>query len=751
MSRKTFTAITWLLVGLVIGAIVSRLWQGGLVDTLLVAAIVLFVVSLAARSDNARQKIIEPSSIPVPAVTVAQHATAMPLAESFDASKHVLLVQRGNKIILRLQNIARLQFVEFALSVPSWFSLPTRSPSPSTPSTPAPSLMTVVRRFIRAHPRRASLLVLTFWLMIFVLLLLLEMSRTADYTIVVILWLVAMAGYAVAVVPIMSLRAKRSRVRVPFGLGDCFVANCAPRNDISRLPIVLIMLGIVLLALALRLWQVDSIPFSLGGDEASQGLESLRVIRGETTSPFVTGWYSVPTMSFFFNSITLRIFGATILGLRLPWVFVGTATVLITFGLVARLAGMRIGLLSAGLLAVYHYSIHFSRLGSNQIADPFFVALALFFLYRARARRQPFDWMMLGAASAGSLYFYAGARLTILIVLAAIGYEFLRDRRNFWRTHRRGLLIALGSFLIVGGPMLLYALRFPEDYNSRINQVGIFQNGWIELAKQATGQSVPELVFDQFRRAALAFNFYPDRTVWYGLRTPLLDPIFGVLFLLGLCYATVRVLLPRGDRRLFPMVAWWWGAIILGGMLTESPPSSMRLVTLTVPVCFFIALALWKIFRLAKKAMAGVPVNTLLLASFMLFSGISLKTYFVDYTPQRIYGSVRAEMATTIAPILRDLAPNHHFYFVGAPYMYWGFATLPFLVPDADVTDLADPITSPTSLKLVSVDQGMVFIFVPERAPELRFVQQAFPQGRLGEIHSAVNDELLALLYIVER
>jgi hypothetical protein len=146
-----------------------------------------------------------------------------------------------------------------------------------------------------------------------------------------------------------------------------------------------------------------------------------------------------------------------------------------------------------------------------------------------------------------------------------------------------------------------------------------------------------------------------------------------------------------------------------------------------------------------------VPVNTLLLASFVLFSGISLKTYFVDYTPQRIYGSIRAEMATTIAPILRDLAPMHHFYFVGAPFMYWGFATLPFLVPDANATDIADPITSPTSLNLVSVDQGMVFIFVPERAPEVRFVQQALPQGRLEELRSLVNDELLALLYITEK
>lgn len=725
MSRKNFSATTWLVIGLVIGALVARFWQGGLIDTALAIIVVVGIILFALRTKQT-------DSLP------DNHPSSLPLAESFDPNRHLIFARRDDRIVVRLQNIGRWQFVELALAVPSWF-LPARegrdlegfSAAKQPPNLPG--LLSLANQFRREHRRRATAILVAFALIFIVVLLLLAMPITADFTFVVILWLAAMVAY----VGVIAQPAKSG------------FALSLPRIHSPTLRVPFTLIALIILAFALRIWQLGTIPFSLGGDEASQGLEALRVMNGDIRSPFITGWYSVPTMSFFFQSISLRLLGATITALRLPWVLVGTLTVLVSFGLVTRLAGVRIGLLTAALVAVYHYHIHFSRLGSNQIADPLFIALAFFFLYRALARRRAIDWMLAGAATAAALYFYAGARLTMILVLAVVGYEFLRDRCHFWRTHRAGLMIALGSFFIVAAPMLQFALRFPDDFNSRVNQVGIFQNGWIELAKQATGQSTPELLFDQFRRAALAFNFYPDRTVWYGLRQPLLDPIFGMLFLLGLGFATVSIFLPRGDRRLFPMVAWWWGATILGGMLTESPPSSMRLVTLTVPVCFFIALAAWKIIRLARQAIVGVPVNALMLITFGVFAAISIKTYFVDYTSQRIYGSVRAEAATTLAPVLRELSPTHRFYFVGAPFMYWGFATLPYLVPNAQVVDVQEPITSPPT-KWFSADIDVVFVIVPERAPELTFIQQAFPQGHLEEIHSSANDQLLALLYIVD-
>ena len=516
----------------------------------------------------------------------------------------------------------------------------------------------------------------------------------------------------------------------------------------QRHPLFLLA-GILLLALLLRVPALETIPHTLAGDEASQGLEAVRVLEGELRNPFTTGWYSVPTLGFFFNSISLRLLGISTGALRLPWALVGSATVLVTFFLVLRLQGTALALVTAALLATYHYHIHYSRLGSNQIADPLFLALTLLFLFRGLDRRRAGDWFLSGAVAALALYFYAGARFTPVVVLATLSYYFLRRPRTFWQRHRRGLPIMLAAFLVVGAPMLQFAIRFPDLFNARVNQVGIFQSGW--FANELTlGYTPLQLLWDQFRRAALAFNYYPDRRPWYGLPGPLLDPAFGVLFLLGLGYATVTMWGNDHEKRRAPLVFWWWGGILLGGMLTESPPSSQRLITVSVPVTYFIALAGQQILYLLDRAFRNVPRRALAAFVVLAFAAVSLKTYFIDYTPQRIYGGIRAEMATDIAPLLRQLDDEYVVYFVGAPWMYWEFATIPFLAPAVEGRDVEEPLAEFLRPDPIPPGRGALFVLLPERRDEIQALQEAYPEGEPAELRAtATDDRLMAILYFI--
>jgi 4-amino-4-deoxy-L-arabinose transferase-like glycosyltransferase len=561
------------------------------------------------------------------------------------------------------------------------------------------------------------------------------MDRLDNYLSVTILWLLAILLFLSAVAPPdTQLGISRARLR---------------RLWAEQRLLLLTVGNILLLALIVRLWQVHVLPFTLSGDEASQGLEAVRVINREIRNPFTTGWLGVPTMSFFFNSLTIRLFGADLLGLRLPWVFVGTATVLITFFLVKRLKGTALALLVMALLATYHYHIHYSRLGSNQIADPMFLALSLLLLYRGLDRRNWLDWALCGTVAGLAFYFYAGARLTPVVIITVLGYLFVLNPRDFLQKHSAGLLVAVAAFLITAGPMIQYAVLFPDDFNARINQVGIIQSGWLEREVEIRGGGVVAILFDQFQRAALAFNYYPDRTVWYGLRQPLLDPFFGAVFLLGLLYGTLRLIGRPADERLAPMVAWWWGGMVLGGMLTESPPSSQRLITLAVPVCFFIGFMLWEMVQLGAKGMARFPKRPLLVIAAVAFALVSLHTYFIDYTPQRIFGGPHAALATEIAPRLNELSSDHTFYFVGAPWMYWGFATLPYLVPDAQATDILEPMRTPIDPEFSEPGRGQVYIFHPARRSEISYVNHTFPNGQVEEVYSPADGSLWGILYIV--
>jgi len=565
-----------------------------------------------------------------------------------------------------------------------------------------------------------------------------RMSAADGYTAVFLLWLLAGALYVAAFAP------ESDRLSGFFARWN------------SARPLLLAVGALGLAAFLLRFWRVGQIPFNLAGDEGAQGLEAVRVLDGLLRNPFATGWLGVPTLSFFFNSWSIRLFGQNVFGLRFPWVIVGAATVVVVFFLVRRLVGARLAWATAVILATYHYHIHFSRLGSNQIADPFFMALALLFLYRGLDKNSKLDWALAGVAAALGLYFYAGARLVPVVILGLLGYLFLRRPRPFWRENHQGMAVALGAFLIVAAPMVQYAIRFPEDFNARLNQVGIIQSGWLEREVALRGVGMVPILWEQAQRALLAFNYYPDRTVWYGLPGPLLAPFWGILFLVGMGYALLRLWGRLAKPRYAPMVAWWWGGMTLGGVLTESPPSSQRLITLAVPVSFFLAVALWEGSRLITAVLTP-HLSSRWLTDVLLFVGVglfalsSLNTYFVEYTPQRIYGGSNAELATLIAPELREYSQTHSFYFVGAPWMYWGFATLPYLVPTVTARDIVDPVVDPAAAAAFGgkPGEGVVFVFHSARLPEVALFEQAFPAGRREEIHSPVDGRLLGILFVV--
>ncbi|HTP10686.1 MAG TPA: glycosyltransferase family 39 protein [Anaerolineae bacterium] len=519
------------------------------------------------------------------------------------------------------------------------------------------------------------------------------------------------------------------------------------------------------LALALRVINLDTIPPTLGGDEGSQGVEALKILHGQLINPFVTSWMSVPTMSFFFNTLTVGPLGNTTFALRLPWALIGTATVLIVFALTRRLKGLALGLMTGALLAAYHYHIHFSRLGSNQVADAFFMAAAFFFLYRAYDEGGMINWVMAGIVAGLAQYFYAGARFVTIMVGVTMLYFIVRERWAFVRTHWRGMIVAGAAFIISAGPMLQYAVVHPDEYNGRLNMVGIFQNGWLNLAENLWHQSPAQLLIDyQLKRAALAYNAYPDPTYWYGSPRPLFDGLWAILFLLGMGYGLSRPL----DRRLFPMLIWWWGAIILGGMLTENPPSSQRLITSAPPAVFFVALAIWKIGQISERVLRvrGAPTpegaapprskaRRLLLpalgaALIAVLCWVSVEYYFVDYTPSRVYGNYTAVTADALARYAKaQLDPaRDRMVFFGAPQMYIDFGSIKYLVPDVAGQDVADPLTAPFDPKILPDDKRPVFIFMPFRLNELAFVQQTYPHGTVEQLVSPIPGATEPLLTV---
>jgi hypothetical protein len=544
-------------------------------------------------------------------------------------------------------------------------------------------------------------------------------------------WLLGLAGLLVAFLPGDAL----ARLREWAARGRALLRPGAP----GQLALVLLV-GVIVLAAAVRMIGLETIPVNLGGDEGTQGVYAREFlsVNGQppiNTNMFITGWFSVPTMSFLYNSFGLRLFGdSSVYGLRFPWALMGLLSVVCTFLLVRELWHDNwLALLAAFLLAVNHYHVHFSRLGSVQVADSFFIAAALWLYVRGERTRGIMNFVLCGLLMGLSLYFYFGARV-IGLVLGVYGLYRLFTVRGYFSAYRNAVLaLGLVAFL-TAFPLLRFFEIHPDQFMSRYNQVGIIPSGWLAREVVVTGKTENQLWWDQFRKSIGAFNYTWDPTYWYKPDRPLLDTLTGVAFVLGGALVLWRI-----RRSSYLLIAAWFGlSLTIGWILTENPPSSMRMVVIAPAVAIIAAVAVWELGR----ALLRVWPDLLIYAGplfVVVVAFLNLYFYFMQYTPKAVYGNPTAEVATLLS---RDLAQqpdnNYRVYFFGAPAMYFNIGSIQYMVPQAIGQDVTEPLTAPQLPPGYVVDQRALFVFLPQRAGELAFVQQALPDhGAAGCLFDA--------------
>ncbi len=490
---------------------------------------------------------------------------------------------------------------------------------------------------------------------------------------------------------------------------------------------VLAVVGCTLLALLLRLARLGTVPYVISGDEASMGLEAVNVLEGRLGNPFVTGWLSHPTLYFFMLAGPVAVLGRNAWGLRLLSPLVGTLAVPAIYFLARRLLDRRVALAGMALLAFSHLTIHFSRLGINNIYDPLFGLAAFFFLVRGLQEGRLIDFALSGAALALAQFFYMGARLLPVMVAA---FLLLWWKLQPGRQRLLGSTAVLGgSFLLTGAPLFRFFLQHPDDFLARIRIVGIIQSGWLRSEQQVTGKTALELLWDQLRKSLLAFNYTVDPTSWYAASIPYLDFVSAILFVLGL------VVLLRHWRRMGNLVvnAWFWPCLLIGGMLVENPPSSARFVIFMPAVCLIAAMGLVALLDILGKLLSIPPpwLNRALLAVLVLVALLNVNFYFLQYTPSGAFGGLNTEVGTRLGEYLHGQEPGSQVYFLGPPRMWVGYATIPFLAPGMVLADVEQPLAGPPVPPLGPGDT--FFIALPERAGELRWVQEAYPRGAMEE------------------
>lgn len=592
-----------------------------------------------------------------------------------------------------------------------------------------------------------------------------------DYSLSILLWLASLVLFCAAFVPFpRPLRNPRQFTRS--------VQHAIRRHHRYAAEFALVV-GLVVVGLLLRVWDLGNIPANLSGDEGTQGMWAVDVLEGRLRNPFATGWFTVPTMSFFVQAASLRLFGYSVAGLRTVSALTGTATLVFTYLFARRNLGRRIALFALSALTFNHYHIHFSRLASNQIADPFFMVLTLWLLseglrrttdkkpvartdsqHITRNTQHTTAWFLAAGLTIGlSWYGYFGSRLIVLVVATYVFTQTLLDR-GFLRRNARSLTLMTVMALMAASPLLLHYLDFPGNFSARFNQINFFR--WLdnELARP-DHDGVFTLVVRQVWRSISAFNYTRDPTFWYGAQIPLLDFISGILFALGVVAA-----ISQWRRSVMRLILYWFAfAIIFGWVMTENAPSSMRVVIVAPAIALLVALGLDQLLILAQWTIGGsreqwnwVAVTLLAVAALL-----NVQYYFIVYTPARFYGNPTAETATVFARYLHDDSVASRYavkpaigedqesqpfvYFYGPPFLYYDFGTIQFIARDVSGVDVPPKDQDPEFR--TQVLGPTLFFVLRERLDELPTIQARYPNGQLREFFSKANGRLMFVIYEV--
>jgi 4-amino-4-deoxy-L-arabinose transferase-like glycosyltransferase len=562
-------------------------------------------------------------------------------------------------------------------------------------------------------------------------------SAGASYVLPFVLWILTMGLYLAPFAQVPSWIWRRTGFR---GMLEW------SRTHSAELGTVLLL---VVVAFLFRVYAVGSIPYSVGEDEALLGLRAAEFLDGTRTDMFAPSErHAGSSLAHFSLALPLALLGRTITGLRTLAVLAGTASVLLTYLLARQLLGRQTALVSAFFLAAQHYHLHFSRLGSNYIFDTLFTPLLAYLLVRGLQRQRPGSFAAAGLTLGVAQYFGSGARMLPVLLVTVVAYLALA-RRDLLRANLTNFgILGLGAVLAFL-PLGMYEIGYHGDGNGsllgRVPQASLFHAGWLASEMQQSGKSALQILGDGFLRSSLAFNYFTDRSHWYRSSIPFLDPASAVLFVMGLITAMRHVSRNVGY---FLVVAWFWLAVILGGMLTVLPPASERMVIVTPALAVLVALGFTQLVECGKIVAAWfVPVSRVFpfMVTVVLMS-INGGYYFLNYAPTRVYGNPTDELMTRLSRELDISQKDGKVYFFGAPVVFYESAAVPrFLTPDLEGVDVSEHWTG--DLSFVDTSRKAWFVFLPERLDELDVVRAEYPGGVEVPAYSSADGRLLYVLY----
>ncbi len=362
----------------------------------------------------------------------------------------------------------------------------------------------------------------------------------------------------------------------------------------ARRVAVLIMVAAV--AAFFRLHQLDAIPPGLFIDEAQDGIDGAAIARGERFPLMVEVGDNVKARTrepifFYLMAAVFRLFGPTVESLRLTSALIGIATVALFVLACEQWFGLQTACLAGLLLAVCRWHVTFSRIGLRAILAPLWIVLTVLAVRALVRRRSRPAAALCGATVALGGYTYQAYWIVPLPLMLLGLVQVWRVPRRALRAAARLAPMALGAFLLVGAPLIRYALARPDYYFARAFEVAQSVGPARSRAAELRDNLQKVLFMLHFRSQSPAQFGFPGR--------PLLDPLTGVAFAIG-AFALLKTL--RSDPIPKLGVLLFWVCPLLPATAGDMPQAVMRALGAAPAVCLIAAVGLQSVASAVESA-----------------------------------------------------------------------------------------------------------------------------------------------------
>ena len=406
--------------------------------------------------------------------------------------------------------------------------------------------------------------------------------------------------------------------------------------------------AVVLLAAALRLWHLGSLPPGLQFDEAHNAIDAGGVLDGVRLLFFPDNGGREPLVTYL-HAPALALLGRDnpVMALRFVSALVGIATVCVLYGFARRFFRDRLtGALAAAFLATSYWHLHFSRYGIRAVLAPLWTTLTIWAWWRAvgaadtrgaarahEPRPSPASRttspvhralashtaaaMASGVFMAAAVYSHPSGRLLPLILIAHALFRTVGQRRESLRATWQPLLITGATALALFVPLGLDFASHPEHFFGHPSDVSL-----AAIAESQYGGSLVRAAAANVRAVAGMFFIAGDPSTFHNLPgLPVFDPLTALLAVVGSGLLLAAILSRRSAQRdRAVLLTAWLGVMLIPTLLSDRPPNYSRAIAALPVIVILPALGTrWLLDQargVPRRARQGLVVLLIAAATF---------------------------------------------------------------------------------------------------------------------------------------